>query len=288
MDYTEYDLEQWKGLHYRLPVDPNKTLADLIPSYAYLLEQRTKKDQFSTDEFLGRGEHALIGQGKGALSYYATTGAGGSRSLQKADGTLVAPKFQKIPASLNGQILTATIYGNGRLTLTGVRKEKDIHDAFLRLWHILRPFATSVTPQAPPAMPPYPREFLPGQRRLVKREQAMLVDRKPVVPANFPDVKPNIHTPAPTRLFVLPTPSAGDNARVIGTFAPVKSEGDAPSSSVAPTVTGDAPTVKAESTVIKPEPTVFGATGADTNSAIVIEGLPQHVDATAEDETEWE
>ena len=286
MDYTEYEPEQWKGLHYRLPVDPNKTLADLIPSYGNLIAQRHRKEQFSNDEFLGQGDHSLA---KGSLSYYATTGSTRATANLKPGER----PFIKVPASLQGQILTATIYGNGRLTLTGVRKEKDVYDAYYRLWHILRPFATTIPAPHPPARPPYPRAFLPGQRRLIKREQEAAQKTRAMnpPPSTFPqvDIKPNIVQPSSnvaSAMFVLPSEAFQQPQQVTGTFATVKAEGGvAPTSSISspPTVIPSTTQVKAE-----PAPGVKVEGGSNVGSAtIVIEGLPEQA-ANVDEEVEWE
>ena len=272
MDYTEYEPEQWKGLHYRLPVDPTKTLADLLPSYAVLLAQRQRAEQFSDEQFLGTGDIP----GRGGLTYYSTTTTTGSRSTPGATAAGGAKATFKVPPSLNGQILTATIYSNGRMTLTGVRREKDIFDAYLRFWRILQPFAQSIPPPHPPQQPPYPRIFLPGQRRRIKQEQVASTGRAQApteAEQSFPvrDIKPNVQMASTTNLtnslFTLPAPSFGVKQQAVsGTFA------------------------------VKPE--FLATAGRDVASAIVIEGLPEGGETeksktdghtkTEEEEVEWE
>jgi len=273
-DYTEYEPEQWKGLHYRLPVDPQKTLADLLPSYAAMVAARHRNgEQFSTDEFLQQGEHSLVGQGN-KLSYYATTGTAGGRAPKAAAGSKLPPL--RLPPSLHGQILTATIYSNGRLTLTGVRREKDIHDAYLRLFNILRSFATTVPPEQPPAQPPYPRIFMPGQRRLIKIEQ-----RAEEADAAY--------------AAGLLAPYAAPQSQQSAWGAVVKTEpGLAPP---APSAPSSLPVVKAEpGTVaaaaigfVKAEPGPILPGGENIQSAIVLDGLPDNTHAdTTHDDVEWE
>lgn len=299
MDYTEYEPEQWKGLHYKLPVDPTKTLADLLPSYAYLLAQRNRREQFSSDEFLGRGEHALIGSGSGALSYYATTGTAGNRAPRTAASAAAAagPVPFRLPPSLHGQILTATIFANGRVTLTGVRKEKDVFDAYLRLFRILQPFATTLPPNDPPTQPPYPRIFLPGQRRLMKLERAAAsagdgASYAAAVAATARDVKPNLHqqqsSTVASAMFVLPAHTPGTQQQAVhGTFAAAKSE-SAPGDSLADS--SAAGVTKSEPLPVKSEvDPALASAGNDAHSAIVLEGLPEEAQpAAAEEDVEWE
>jgi TATA-box binding protein (TBP) (component of TFIID and TFIIIB) len=274
VDYTEYEPEQWKGLHYRLPVDPTKTLADLLPSYAILLAQRQRAEQFSDDQFLGTGDHAAT---KGALSYYSTTSTTGSRSTPATAAAAGGVKVPfKVPPSLNGQILTATIYSNGRMTLTGVRREKDIFDAYLRFWRILQPFAQSMPPTSPPQQPPYPRIFMPGQRRRIKLEQLVggVAPTRTEAEQAFPvrDIKPNVQLAPPagltSALFSLPAPSVGvKHQPVSGTFA-VKSEFPAGVGSSSSRSGG------------------FRTSGRDAAEAIVLEGLPDGGDAEQESKAE--
>lgn len=288
MDYTEYEPEQWTGLYYRLPVDPTKTLADLIPTYASLMAARRKNgEQHSTEEFLGTtgmGANALVG--KGQLNYYNTTGTAGSRAKSSLSGAGASGRLAplKLPPSMNGQIITATIYNNGKVTFTGVKREKDIHDAYRRLFHILQPFALSEPPAQPPEMPPYILPYIPGQRRRVKREPvAHPADVKYAASVMGPDVKPRILPGFVAPIAPMP---------VKGTFA-VKPEPAAslaaPSYPAAAAASYSEPNaaVKAEAGVaVKPEP---GLGGASADDAIVLDGLPDNGASAAEHEdVEWE
>ena len=308
MDYTEYEPEQWKGLYYRLPVDPTKTISDLLPSYATMIAARRKNgEQFSTAEFLGTGEHALIGRGK--LNYYNTTGTAGGRA-PKASAAGAKPAPLRLPPSLHGQILTATIYANGRLTLTGVRREKDVRDAYVRLFSILRAFATSEPPLQPASPPPYVLPYTPGQRRAsrVKREpqQSPPADNKYAV-GRLRDIKPNISSDG----FVAPI----THGPVRGTFA-VKAEPNnaaatsldalpAAPFSAAPadsfSTADSAPPLPSaaalDGATVKSEPSSFLPTsdwlpgGESMHTAIVLDGLPDHANAAAtaqHEDVEWE
>jgi len=234
-DYVDYESQQWAGLHYRLPVDPTKSMADLIPSLAAARRiQNGLGEQHSTEEFLGIGQHALTTK-PGELSYYATTGTSGSRNVN-AKGTPI-----RLPPSLYGQILTATIYSSGRMTLTGIRKEKDLHTCFERLWHILRPYAVTIHPQtrqplplpnAPPLPPPYPKIILPSDRRAAReamRERRRAAIAMALRPTH--DIKPNVaamQSTTPT----LPPPSADENRRVlVGSMRKVDTSSSSSSSS---------------------------------------------------------
>lgn len=290
MDYTEYEPEQWTGLYYRLPVDPTKTLADIIPTYASLMAARRRNgEQHSTEEFLGTtgmGANALLG--KGQLNYYNTTGTAGSRAKSSLAGAGATGRLAplKLPPSMNGQIVTATIYNNGKVTFTGVKREKDIHDAFRRLFNILQPFALSEPPAQPPEMPPYILPYIPGQRRRVKREPvAQPADVKYAASVLGPDVKPRI-----LHGFVAPIAPMP----VKGTFA-VKPE---PAASLAaasyPAAAAAASSSSSSSAAVKSEPGVTvkpepGMGGASAGDAIVIDGLPENGAAAAEHEdVEWE
>jgi hypothetical protein len=188
--------------------------------------------------------------------------------------------------------------------LTGVRREKDIHDAFLRLFYILRSFAATVPPDEPPAQPPYPRLFMPGQRRLIKQEQraeeAEAAYAAGLLAPYTAAAASTAHVAAP------PAPAASayvplrPQQPVWGTFAVKTEPGLAPAAppAAAPNASAAAaapPYVKAEPGVtaanglVKSEPGSMLPGGEDLQSAIVLDGLPDetHTD-TAHDDVEWE
>jgi hypothetical protein len=265
---SRYEPEQWTGLYYRLPVDPTKTLADLMPSYAARATERVKRtgEQWSTDEFLQQGEYALHG-GNG-LNYYNTTGTAGARATKGAGagagakGTLAL----RVLPSLSGQVLMTTIYASGRFTITGARREKDVHDVFLRLFDILKQFALSVPPECMPQPPPVQREFLPGQRRLMRQEMR-------AAEARNHDVKPAYLIAAAQNPVVNPAALSRPNLAMPIINHPLRG-----------TFTGPK-TEPVANTALKSEP---GSLGATLGSAIILEGLPEEAVDIDNEDVDWE
>lgn len=239
-DYVDFEQESWQGLHYRLPVDPSKTMMDLQPNLAAargltsasaaVAAAASHAEQHSADAFLGRGSYAVAAAGD--LHYYATTSMTGSRSSaaaasssskSSAGAKKAAPRQT---ASMGGQILSATIFANGRVTMTGVRRERDIREGFDRLWHIMRPYAmvgTGPPPSAPPQASPAPSVIIPHQRVLLRQQQREARARaRATANAYKPtkDIKPNVSMQmGPARILTLPPQGPNDRDRaIVGTM----------------------------------------------------------------------